>query len=347
MLGAFRVAFLRHRDAADDTRGRRLRQLSQLGALQVVDLVAELRERAGDQREQRDELGDPVACGEPARVRDVQAEPLEERALQCESLVAERRQRADRAGELADREPRLGLLDAREMSPDLRGPQRGLEAERDRQPGLAVGAAEHQRAAVRLGVGAQRLLDRGQLAARKREHALHHEPEPRVGDVLDGRAVVDPLGRFGAEVAAQDADQAERRVAACAGLLPHGLEVDVPHRGELARCVRGDDPELPLDRRERGDDLDPRARAARVGEQRARLVGRPQMAEDDRLAVHAISSFSARRTSSRLAPHGTIMRASSRSMPRSRRQHFVSVRSVVLVSRSSGQKSIRVRGSCP
>ena len=149
----------------------------------------------------RDELGDPVARGEPARVRDAEPEPGHQPALQLGAGLAPGRERADRAGELADGEPRLGLLDALEVAPDLRGPDRGLEAERDRQPRLAVRAAEHHRVAVALARAEQRGLGRAEVAPRDRQHALHHEPEPRVGDVLDGRAVVDPLGRLGPEAA--------------------------------------------------------------------------------------------------------------------------------------------------
>ena len=42
----------------DDAGRRRLGELGDLGALEVVDLVADLRQRAGDEREQRRELGD-------------------------------------------------------------------------------------------------------------------------------------------------------------------------------------------------------------------------------------------------------------------------------------------------
>ena len=46
VLGALRVALLRHRDAADHALGRRLGQLADLGPLEVVDLVADPRQRA-------------------------------------------------------------------------------------------------------------------------------------------------------------------------------------------------------------------------------------------------------------------------------------------------------------
>jgi hypothetical protein len=122
VLRALRVALLGHRDAPDDARCRRLRELAQLRPLQVVDLVAELRQRAGDEREQADVLRDPVARDEPARVGHAEPEPAQQPPLQLRAVLAPRRQRPDRARELADRESRLGLLDALEVPPHLGRP---------------------------------------------------------------------------------------------------------------------------------------------------------------------------------------------------------------------------------
>ena len=107
-------------------------------------------------------------------------------------------------------------------------------------------------------------------------------------------------------------------MAGRARLLADGDEIErAPARpASSSAAAGGDQPELALLDRERGDDLDPRARAALVAEQRARLLGRPQVAVDDRVgevdATHPstpASDRSARRTSSRLAPHGTVIRA--------------------------------------
>ena len=145
MLRALRVALLRHRDAADHAVIRRLGQLGDLGPLEVVDLVADLRERAGDEREQGRELGHPVARGRPADLGDAEPEPLQDAPLELEPLRSPRRQRADGAGDLADGEPRLRLRKALAVARQLGRPHGRLEAERDRQPRLPVRAPEHHR----------------------------------------------------------------------------------------------------------------------------------------------------------------------------------------------------------
>ena len=127
-----------------------------------------------------------------------------------------------------------------EVAPQLGRPHRGLEAERDRQPGLPVRAAEHQRVAMALGQREQRGLGRAQLAPRDRQHALHDEPEPRVGHVLDGGAVVDPLGARRPEPRRSTRIRPSVEWPLRARLLADGLEVErrPSSRGDLRRRRR-------------------------------------------------------------------------------------------------------------
>ena len=299
----------------------RLGDLGDLGSLEVVDLVADLRERSRDQSQQRRELRHAVARREPARVRHGEPQPRHHAALQLRPLRPPRRERPDRAGELPDREPRLRLLDPLQMARDLRRPHRGLESERDRQARLPVGAPQHHRAAVAPGEAEQAPLDVREVAPHDRQHALHHERGPRVGDVLHRRAVVDPGAPIGAEPALQHPDQPERRVPAATRLLRHRLEVeqlDPGVLGDVARGVLRDQPELRLRARQRGDDGEPRPGAPPVVEQLARLLRRPEVVVHGHGAA-SVSSCSACRTSSSVAPHGTIICDPERSMPRSAR----------------------------
>ena len=100
-----------------------------------------------------------------------EAEARERAALQLRALIAPARLRADRARELADGQARLRLVDPLAVAPHLGGPDRGLEAERDRQARLPVGAPEHDGVAVLGGEPDQRVLRLLLVAARDLEHA--------------------------------------------------------------------------------------------------------------------------------------------------------------------------------
>ena len=78
----------------------------------------------------------------------------------------------------------------------LRRPHRGLEPERHRQAGLAVGAPAHHGVAVAPGQRDARGAAAGDVPFDDVADALQHPAEPRVGEVLHGRAVVHPLARL-------------------------------------------------------------------------------------------------------------------------------------------------------
>jgi len=61
MLAALGVPFVRHGDAPDHIGRGRFAQLTDLGALQLIDLVADARQRPADHAQHTAELRDPVA----------------------------------------------------------------------------------------------------------------------------------------------------------------------------------------------------------------------------------------------------------------------------------------------
>jgi hypothetical protein len=93
----------------------------------------------------------PSRANVPGRDRHAETELLAERLLDLQAFVAERGERAGRAGELANEDPGLELLQTLGMAVEHRQPDRGFVAERDRQSLLQVGAPSHERIAVLFG----------------------------------------------------------------------------------------------------------------------------------------------------------------------------------------------------
>ena len=194
MLGQFGVALVGHGDAADRARVQRLAELSDLGALQFVDLVADLGDRRRDHRQQADELGQAVARREP---RDRGTPSPSRRAN--DSIMGPARSPQN---SIEPRPPPSSTSSRRgrpcaeplDVPVDLGGPDGGLEAEGDGQPGLTVGTSAHDGVAVQPGEvhgGGPRpaKLPFDDVAPRWRMT----ERRPGVGDVLHRGAVVDPL----------------------------------------------------------------------------------------------------------------------------------------------------------
>ena len=87
----------------------------------------------------------------PGRDGNRKAEFLAKRLLDLESFVAQRSKRAGRAGELADQNTRLQLLEALGVAVEHRQPDCRLVAKRHRQRLLQMGAAGHRGVAIAAG----------------------------------------------------------------------------------------------------------------------------------------------------------------------------------------------------
>ena len=106
LLAADRVALVRHRRRALLALGERLLDLADLGLLQAADLERELLERRGGDRQRRQQLGVAIALDHLRRDRRrLEAEPPADVGFDRRGEV---RERADRAGDLADAIDRRG-----------------------------------------------------------------------------------------------------------------------------------------------------------------------------------------------------------------------------------------------
>src|SRR5207245_4937680 len=116
---------------------------SDLRTLEVPDLRAEFLQGRREVREDRDELGVPVAPDDLGRgFLDADAEVAHHSGLDVLGVRSERRSRPDGAGHLADHDASGRLLETVPMPDDLRGKYRHLEADRDRAPAFTVRPAE-------------------------------------------------------------------------------------------------------------------------------------------------------------------------------------------------------------
>ena len=94
------IALVRHgRRSAASGRGR-LERLRHLGLHQQRNIAGDLAAGAGEDRECRGDLGQPVAVAVPGRLRKRQIEQCGEPLRDLEPAVAERGERAGRAAEL-------------------------------------------------------------------------------------------------------------------------------------------------------------------------------------------------------------------------------------------------------
>ena len=171
VLAALGVALVRHGDAADVPRCRRLAQLADLGSLQLVDLVADARQRAADHRRARRR----TPRGGPAR--SARRCPGSRQAQLGAELRAQRQAvRARRSPSTPTAPPSWptshrgpALAQPVQVAAYLVGPGRDLEAEGDRRARLTVGPAGHHacRGAPRPASSSD-VLDRPQIAPDQR-----------------------------------------------------------------------------------------------------------------------------------------------------------------------------------
>ena len=157
--------------------------------------------------------------------------------MDLQALVAERGQRAGCARELANKDPRLELLQALGMAVEHGQPDRGLVAEGDRQRLLQVGATGHRRIAVLLRQVSEDGAQRRDVFLDNLETGADPQHVGRVHDVLGGGAPV----HIAAGVAAlfyELMHERQDRIADDVGLVAQEIEVE---RGgvELGRDLLG------------------------------------------------------------------------------------------------------------
>ena len=111
-------------------------------------------------------------------------------------LLADGRERPHRARELAPEDPGRELGQPLEVPVDLRDPHGELVAEGDRERLLPVGPAGLDRVPVAAREGGEQAADLAEVARHDGVARPELEDEPRVEDVLGGRAPVDELGRL-------------------------------------------------------------------------------------------------------------------------------------------------------
>ena len=176
-------------------------------------------------------------------------------------------------------------------------------------------AAQHHRVAVALGEAEQRRVDRRQVALGDRQHALHHAARStcrsRPGRSRRGRPTRARLGAR-SRCSTRISPSVECPLARVSSPPPRGRAV--AGRARRSRAPRRrDEPELALRRRERrrGSRSQARVRPRSPSSSRASSVAH-RCAVDERVGgvdprSTPVSSRSACRTSSSVAPHGTIV----------------------------------------
>ena len=160
-------------------------------------------------------------------------------------------------------------------------PYRGLEAERDREPGLPVRAPQHHGVAVlALPPRASVAVDRSPRSRRRSRASVARRGRSRCRRRPGPSRRNTPTRRPGGEIALQHADQPERRVPGPRASRSPTAARSIGSRTRAGDLASGRPPgsarATPCAFGERPEDLDQYPRAALVLEQRARLVGPPR-----------------------------------------------------------------------
>ena len=268
-LGARGVALVRHRAASDLPGVERFVHLADFRALQIIDLVSDFPKGTRNLHEQPHHLGHPVAGRVPADARGSEPEARERPPLHLEPVRAEGRHGADRAGDVADEDPRLGFRESVEVPVDLVDPHRELVAERDGKGVLAMGPPDHQGVAVGARLGGQPFADGAEIGEQERPRLAHHEDHAGVDDVLGGGPVVDVLAGIAVAEGGQGPNRGHEGMSGRSNLAADRVEIDerrVGLSGDLVGRVLRNDTELRLGEREGGLDVEPLLDAIPVGE---------------------------------------------------------------------------------
>ena len=281
-----RVALVRHCRRSAALRARRLGDFADLALGEQGQVVADLAERAAQERELAGERDRAVALDMPGAFRLAQIELRGKTSRHRRPLVAEQGQRADGAAELQSqcRSPRSRQAIARTQQ--RRDPGDDLEAEADHLRRLHQRAREHRCGDVRARQRQQRAGQAAEIDGDQVEGAPRRQHHRAVDDVLAGAAEVDEAG--GGRIALGDArgqplDERNREAARGPGVGDE--RVDVERRGARRRDrgsrLGGDhalgglglgqrrlEREHRLDQRPIGEDVDHRRTGQRALEQR-------------------------------------------------------------------------------
>ena len=284
-LGRDGIALLRHCRGGSAAGDEGLVDLGEFGRGHDHEVECDLAQRAGDEREEVDGFGQAVARHVPCRSRLGEAELGTECRLYVEALVAQRRQRAGGAGELADQHARLQLLEPFGMAIEHGEPDRDLVAEGDGQRVLQVRAARHRRVAVLSREARQDGAQGREILFHDAQALAQLEDHRGVHDVLGGGAPMDEAAGLAA-LLGELVDQRQDGIAHDIGLAAQMLVVEgsrVAQPGNLLRGGGRDDAAPRLRPGERHFDLDAARDEGRVGKDRAH-PGRPEgIAEQDRV----------------------------------------------------------------
>ena len=193
LLGADRIALVRHRRRALLSLAERLLDLADFGLLQPAHFERELLQRGAGDRDRREQLGVTIALNHLRGDR---------RRLETEApadvLFDRRRQVPERphgSRQLADADHRARAADPVDVAADLGIPQRQLEPEGHRLRVHAMGAPDHRRAAVLERALADRLRQAVEIRQQHVARFAHLQRLGGVDDVRRGETEVQPARR--------------------------------------------------------------------------------------------------------------------------------------------------------
>ena len=257
--------------------------LGELGGGHDHDVERDLAERAGDEAEEIDDFGKPVARNMPGRDRHAEAELLAQRLLDVETPVAERGERASGAREFADQDAGLQLLEPFGVAIEHCEPDRGLVAEGHRQGLLQMRAPGHRRVAIPFRQISEDAAQRGDIGFDDFEPLAHLQDHGGVHDVLRGRAPMDVAAGFTA-LLHHLMHQRQDRIADIVGLAAQQIEIERRHiraSGDLFGRLGRDHAAARLGPRQRDLDLGIAGNQRVVGKHLAHLRCAEDVAEKD------------------------------------------------------------------
>ena len=220
-----RIALLRHRAARTAAFHEGLLKFPELCRGHDHHVDGNFAQRAGDERQQIDGLGEGVPCHVPGGGRDSQVQLLGQGLLDSEALTPERGQGASRTCERHDLHARTQLGQPLLMAVEHRQPDCHLVAEGHGQRLLQVRPASHRRVAVlgsQIGQDATQFADVGLNDVQCRSELQH---DCRVHDVLRGRSPVKVAPRLAGHLD-QLMQQREDGKSDEFGFLAEPVEVD-------------------------------------------------------------------------------------------------------------------------
>ena len=270
-LGPDRVRLVRHRRRPA---ARPRRHLADLALAEQDQVLADLPERPGDQRQPAAELGHPVARRVPRHLGRREAELGRQPPHHLAAPPLERRAGPRGPGERHPEQPRPQLGEPRPVPDQRHRPDRDLGAERRRRSDPEPRARRDHRSPVPLRLVAERRDQPLEAPVEDLEHPAQPQHQRGIDDVLARRAPVQPGAMLRAELAPECRDQRRHRHPCPRHAVRQRRRVD----RDLARSPLdrppadlGDHAEAPLDPRQRALDQQHRPHLGAGGEERRDL----------------------------------------------------------------------------